>query len=67
MPPPFPRLENAARIFHEPDCPGVITSVQTASGPMIFLHCAECRACVGTLDEPIFRQLITLLARIPGN
>ena len=58
----MPNFEDVIRIFHEPGCPGIIVSVPAPAAPTVFLHCAECRACVGTLDEPVFRQLIELLS-----
>jgi hypothetical protein len=55
-----PHLEDVALIFHEPDCPGVITSDDTGK-----LRCAECGRQVGQLEPAVLADLLGLL-KPPG-
>ncbi|MEO7652517.1 MAG: hypothetical protein ABIZ80_18795 [Bryobacteraceae bacterium] len=44
-----------AMVFHEPDCPAIITST-----PEGWLACAECGRPVGMVEAPMLKQIIEL-------
>lgn len=50
-------LEDAALIFHEPDCSGVITSKPDGN-----LICAECGEVVGTVQPAVLAALVEVLS-----
>jgi len=53
-------LQDRVRIFHEPDCPGIITSAVDDAGRIV-LRCAECRKIVGEVEAVVLAQLIDLI------
>jgi len=55
-------IEDRVRIFHEPDCPGIIISQEMDSGNL--LKCAECGKTAGAIEPAILSQILGL---IPGS
>lgn len=49
-------LQDVIRIFHEPDCGGIITS--NDAGELI---CAECKQTLGQIDPVVLENLIATL------
>lgn len=54
-------FEDSARIFHEPDCEGLIVSGFTADE----LRCSECGKIVGTVEPAVLGAITLLLSRVP--
>ena len=55
-------LQDRVRIFHEPDCAGIIISQELDSG--ILLKCAECGNTAGAIEPAILSQILDF---IPGS
>lgn len=49
-------LEDVVLIFHEPDCPGLITSDDTGK-----LRCQECGREVGQVEPAVFALMLDLM------
>ena len=56
------QLQERVRIFHQPYCPGTITSSRLGRG--LVLKCEECGKTVGAIDTAVLVQLLDL---IPGS
>jgi hypothetical protein len=56
------KLQDVCLIFHEPDCPGMITS--NSDG---LLTCAECGQTVGMVQPAVLGEMIAVLSRVQSS
>ena len=56
------KIEEAARIFHEPDCEGLIISHHSRQ-----LRCSECGKIVGSVEPAVLAAIVEMLAKLPSE
>jgi hypothetical protein len=55
-------LQDVCMVFHEPDCPGLITSDGEGG-----LTCAECGQRVGTVQPAVLKEIIALISLVKSS